>query len=422
MKRIFIIITLLFLGISSGLTFSQTSLDSLKARAIELSPKIKMLKAKLNATEDIVPQVSNLPDPMLTLGLMNLPTNSFSFTQEAMTGKVVGLSQQIPFPGKLSTMGKVSQKDADIVKQELDDAENEITKNVTDAYYELAFVRKSISLEKESKTLLKSIADVVRTKYSVNTASQQNLLKVELEITTVNDKLDDLANQEAMQLSILNSYLLKPADSPININEDFKFDFLSLTQKQLDSAAVDNRPFLKGINIAEEKAALQRSLANLDYYPNFSVGVQYTQRDRIAQTNMDLHDLVSFVVGISLPLNYGGKISAKVEQTESMEELYKQQYNASLQVLDANFGSAVSKLNTLKERIKLIDNGLMPQAQQTLKAALSSYQVGQIDFMNVIDAENNLYKIETNLYRLKSNYLKEISSLEFLTGSKLNKK
>ena len=244
-------------------------------------------------------------------------------------------------------------------------------------------------------------------------------MKVELEITNVNDKLDELGNEEDAQLSILNSYLLKPSDSPININQNFDFNFLSLNQDKLDSLAKENRPFLKGIYIEEEKAALQKSLADYDYYPNFSLGVQYTQRDRIAQTNMDLHDLVSFVVGVSLPLNYGGKVSAKVEQTESMAELYRQQYNSSLQMLNANFGSGVSKLNTLKKRINLIKNGLLPQAEQTLKAALSSYQVGQIDFINVIDAENSLYKIQTDLYRLKTNYLKEVVSLEFLTGTKL---
>ncbi len=164
MKKIFALILFGLLLFANNTIWAQyTSLDSLISRAIEVSPKIKMLKAKLNATEDKVPQVSNLPDPMLTLGVMNLPTNSFSFTQEAMTGKVVGLSQKFPFPGKLSTMGKVSQKDADIVKQELNDARNNIKKNVTDAYYELAFVRKSILLEKESRKLLKSIADVVST-------------------------------------------------------------------------------------------------------------------------------------------------------------------------------------------------------------------------------------------------------------------
>lgn len=419
MKRILVILLFASVGFGIPNVSAQTTLDSLISKAIKVSPKIKMLKAKLIASEYMVPQVSNLPDPMLSLGLMNLPTNSFSFTQEAMTGKIIGLSQQIPFPGKLSTMGKVSQKNADIVKQELDDAKNEITKNVASSYYELSFTRKAIALEMESSKLLKSIADVVRTKYSVSSASQQNLLKVELEITKVNDKLDVLTDQESSQLSILNSYLLKPSDSQINVSEDFNIKFLSLTQEKLDSLAKANRPFLKGINIAEEKAALQKSLAGYDYYPNFSLGVQYTQRDKITQTNMNLHDLVSFMVGISLPLNYGGKISAKVEESESMEELYKQQYNSSMQMLDANFGIAISKLITLRKRIDLINNGLLPQAEQTLKAALSSYQVGQIDFINVIDAENSLYKIQTNLYRLKTNYLKEVTSLEFLVGTKL---
>jgi len=419
MKKILFALLFISAGLWESPASAQTTLDSLITQAIKVSPKIKMLQAKLHASEDVVPQVSNLPDPMLTLGLMNLPTNSFSFTQEAMTGKVIGLSQKIPFPGKLSTMGKVSQKNADIVKQELIDAKNEIKKNVASAYYELSFVRKAIKLENESSKLLKSIADVVRTKYSVSAASQQNLLKVELEITKVNDKLDELADKESSQLAVLNSYLLKPSDFPVNINEDYNIKFLSLTQGKLDSLAKANRPFLKGINIAEEKAALQKSLADYDYYPNFNVGVQYTQRDRIAKTNTDLHDLVSFMVGISLPLNYGGKVSAKVEETQSMEELYKQQYNSSLQMLNAGFGTAVSKLNTLKKRIELINNGLLPQAEQTLKAALSSYQVGKIDFINVIDAENTLYKIQTSIYRLKTNYLKEVASLEFLTGSKL---
>ncbi len=418
MKRLSGLIVLIIFGILSTSLPAQTNLDSLVSAAIKVSPKLKMLQAKLDAAEDRVPQVSNLPDPTLTLGLMNLPTNSFSFSQEAMTGKAVGLSQQIPFPGKLSAMGKVSEKDAGIIKQEIDDSKNEIIKDVSSAYYELGFIRKAILIELNSKKLLKSIEEVVKTKYSVGTASQQNLMKVELQITNIDDKLDELSNKESNQLSILNSYLLKPAESEISIPDSFNINYISVTQTELDSLAKMNRPFLKGIDIAEEKAGLQKSLAGYDYYPNFSVGVQYTQRDRIAQSNTNLHDLVSLVVGITLPLNYGGKVTAKVEETEAMQDVYRQQYNSSMQILNANFGSAVSRLNTLQKRIKLIEQGLLPQADQNLKAALSGYQVGQIDFINVIDAENNLFTIETNLYRLKTDYMKEKASLEFLAGTK----
>ncbi len=43
-----------------------------------------------------MPQAGALPDPMLMMGVQNLPTNSFSFNKELMTSKMIGLSQTFP--------------------------------------------------------------------------------------------------------------------------------------------------------------------------------------------------------------------------------------------------------------------------------------------------------------------------------------
>lgn len=102
-----------------------------------------------------------------------------------------------------------------------------------------------------------------------------------------------------------------------------------------------------------------------------------------------------------------------------MQKLYNEQYNMSLQMLRSSFGSSVAKLNSLKERIKLIEEGLLIQVEENLKTTLTSYQVGQVDFLNVIDAQNSLLKIEDDLYRLKTDYLNEIAELESLTGLEL---
>ena len=88
-------------------------------------------------------------------------------------------------------------------------------------------------------------------------------------------------------------------------------------------------------------------------------------------------------------------------------------------MLRGSFGSSIAKLNTLQERIKLIEEAMLPQAQQTYMASFSSYQVEQVDFINVVDAQNKLYQVETNLCRLKSDYLKEMNELEFLTGTSI---
>jgi cobalt-zinc-cadmium efflux system outer membrane protein len=414
-------IRILIIGLTiSFTTFSSAQTDSLQNLiniAIDVSPKLKMLEMKKLSASNRIEQNSNLPDPMLTLGFANLPINSFSFTQEPMTGKVVGLSQGFPFPGKLSEQADVNRKDVDIVEQEILDSRNELKKNVIKNYDELLFIRKSIEIAKSSKDLLNNVADVVRTKYSVSAASQQNLLKVELEITNITEKIEDLKSKESSQLSMLNALLLRSDNSPIATPEFPKLNYHDFTVGALVDSAIKYRPFLEGIKEAKEKEDLKKSLAEYDYYPNFNLAFQYSFRDKIEKTNTPLDDFFSVMVGISIPINYGGKVSSKVEETESMQRLYDEQYNMSLQVLQSSFGSSIAKLYSLKERIKLISEGSLIQANENLKTTLTNYQVGEVDFLNVIDAQNSLLKIENDLYRLKTDYLNEIAELEFLTGT-----
>lgn len=422
MKRIISPLLLaLTILISPNIKAQSAAIDSLVNKAIRVSPKIEMLKAKKRAADNKIPQVSNLPNPMLTFGLMNLPTNSFSFNQEPMTQKVIGLQQAVPFPGKLSAMEDATAIDTLIIDKEIQDAKNEIRKNVSQKYLDLSFYRKSILLANENKKLLEKISEVVSTKYSVSTASQQNLIKVQLEITNISDKIVDLSSKENSTLAVLNSYLLQEANSAIMTETFDTIETIGITVRQLDSLATRYRPYLQGIKLSLEKEKLKQEVAEKDYLPNFNFGVAYGQRDRSQKTGMTQSDFLSFTVGISIPINYGGKISSKVEETIALQDMQSRQYLNAFQFLDGVFGTDVSDLSSLKERMILYESGLLPQAQQNLNSALASYQVNAVDFINVIDAQNQLYMIETNLYRLKTEYLKKVAELEFLTGTHLSK-
>jgi outer membrane protein TolC len=417
--QIFRVIVLVLIGtvFSVSAAYSQ-ELDSLIQQAVVLSPRIKMLEAKRKAAYHKIYQNSNLPDPTLVLGVLNLPTNSFSFNQEPMTQKIVGLKQTFPFPGKLSSIEDAAAIDTNIVQQELKDAINEIRKNVTTKYYNLSYIRKALLYSKESKKLLEQISQVVSTKYTVSSASQQNLIKVQLEITNLSEKIEDLNSKEASLLAELNALFLKDFKSEIQTEYFDNINYLKLSVNQLDSLSRIYRPFLKGIEFAEMKAQLSQNVAEKDFYPEFNLGLQYSFRDKIAATDTPLNDFFSFVLGISLPLNYGGKVTSKVEEFISMQNFYNDQYNLALQNLYSNFGSTVSQLESLEERVRLFEEGLLPQAQQNFSSALASYQVNEVDFINVIDAQDQLFKIETNLYRLKTDYLVQVAELEFLVGVK----
>lgn len=415
---------MLFIGINAQNSANDNSkndeiLDNLISKALEVSPKLKVLKNKKLASETLESQVSNLPDPVLTLGLANLPTNSFSFTQEPMTGKIVGLSQKIPFPGKLNAAGEAKKIEPELVQKEIDDSRNEIKMEVAQNYFDLANIRKTIEYTRESKKLLQSIADVVKTKYEVSKASQQNLIQIQSEITRIEDKIKKLESKERTFQSNLNALILADPSNSIRTAELEDISQRDFSVNLLDSLAQVNRPFLSGIKLRVSQSKLMKNVADYNNYPNFNLSIQYSQRDRIARTNTDLTDFFSVMVGITLPLNYGGKNSSSVQEAELKEKMFEDQYDAARQILYQKFGSSISTLRELKEREELLKDGLLPQSQQAFNSALSAYQVDEIDFINVIDAQNKLLNVETELYSIRADYYKELNKLEFLVGTRL---
>ncbi len=415
-SKILIVLTILISGINAQ---NKETLPDLINTAIRVSPKIKMLHSKLNVTKSRIEIGTNLPDPTLTLGLANLPTNSFSFTQEPMTGKVIGLSQAFPFPGKLNTAADLKAIDTMIVKEEINDLKNEIIKNVSMLYYELRLVREEIKLAKESEALLKQISEVVKSKYEVSKANLQNVIQVAVQITRVKDKIEMLYGKEHSTLAELNAILLRDKGSVIITDSIKSLDDNLYSSNYLINTAVKNRPFLKGIKYTEEKFKIKENLADYSYYPNFKLALQYSQRDYNGLTGVDLNDFFSVVVGITLPLNYGGKNSAKVNESKYLQEFNRDRYNSSIQILNQSFAKITAKLDEIKERENLISKTLLPQAKQALEASLADYQVGRIDFVNVINAENDILKIKTDLIKIRTDYAKNIAKLEFLVGAKI---
>jgi len=395
------------------------TLQDLILTAIKVSPKIELLKSKLNIAGSKIEQSTNLPDPMLTLGLVNMPTNSFSFTQEPMSGKIIGLTQAFPFPGGLKAKADEIAMDTLVVSKEIEDLKNEIRKNISILYYDLQFVRKKIELTKENKALLKQISDVVKTKYEVAEASLQNIIQVEVQITKEDDKIEVLRGEENSILSELNALLLRDEISPIITEEIEPVGNNYFSSKSLIKVANEYRPFLLGIKDLEQKSKLMENSASYLFYPNFQIGLQYTQRDNSSLTAQNWNDFFSVVVGISLPLNYGGKYSAKINEAKYLQSFYREQFNTSVQSLTQSFGKVSAKLNELQLRNKLISETLLPQAEQEFTASLADYQVGRIDFVNVINAEKSILKIKIDLLKIKTDYAKNISQLEFLTGKEI---
>ena len=395
------------------------TLKELVNQAVEVNPKIKTLQAKLNMARENIPIGTNLPDPVFSVGLLNLPVNTFSFRQEAMTGIALNLTQTIPFPGSLKAKADVKAMDTLIVKQEVADLKNQIAQKMAILYYTLQEKRREIALAKESVDLLKQISLVAKRKFEVGSASLENVVQVEVQITRVKDKIEALTGEARSMQAQINAFLLRNDKVPVTTPKIRPITQTVFVTDSLLKWAARNRPLLKGIKLYQDKAVLQQDEIEKKYYPNFKVGMQYTLRSYNKTSGVNYPDFLGLVVGVTIPLGYGGNIKAEVNKSRYLQDYYGQQFHSSLQVLQQSFGKINAKVNELRVREKLLEKTMLPQAYQAYQAAIADYQVNKIDFVNVMKAEDDILKIKTGLAKLRTGFSIQMVQLEYLTGTPL---
>ena len=397
---------------------SDTTLQRYVATALRVSPRLKALQSRQAAYAGRIAETSNLPDPRVAFNLNNLPVNSFSFTQEPMTGKAISLSQEFPFPGKLSARESIAAGDEKISEQETGDAKLEIIRDVKQTYYELSYLAQAVRIQEQARQIYREFAKVVRTKYEVGKGSQQDILKSDLEVSRTTDKIISLQERRRALMATLNALLLNSPDTSVTVDSLREPQKIThLTTAALIEKAKAGRPLLKGLQAAQNKARAQKNLARLAWYPDFTVGAAYTQRDYMKSTNTNFVDFASVSLSMNIPLDYGGKRTAAENEAQSTESMYEYQYNGAIQSLQKLFGKSIASLNSITDRLTLLETGLLPQASQTLTASLAGYQVSEVDYLTVLDNQAKLFQMETDVYRLRAEYWKEIAEIEFLSGT-----
>ncbi|OPX34464.1 MAG: hypothetical protein B1H12_09980, partial [Desulfobacteraceae bacterium 4484_190.2] len=71
----------------------------------------------------------------------NLPTDSFSFNQEAMTQKKIFIAQKVPWFGKLSLREQGQALMASRQQAILDAKRLELSRKIATTYYEMGFMK-----------------------------------------------------------------------------------------------------------------------------------------------------------------------------------------------------------------------------------------------------------------------------------------
>lgn len=390
--------------------------------SVENHPELEMKRFEIEAAQSRVTMKSSLMDPMLILGVQNLPTN-FSFNQDPMTGKVIGIGQSFPFPGKLGKERSIASLSVEMNQADLDEKRNILRKDVKISFFDILHRERSLTAYSHHLYALNDIEKEISTSAAFGKTPLSEIKKVELDRTEIRQMIAEEHSMIAMQMArlIYNTGLeIKEIHSP----DSLTLPAFGYSADSLLAIAILKRPLLRGIRSGEQQAEEAIRRAELDRYPDFDVMLMYMQRDALAPTStmsssVPQMNMVSAQLQIKLPVNYNGMKDAQVAEMRSMKRMKLSEEEMTKREIRMMLAEKLAKLDELRTKHELLKSQALPSLRSIRQSFVTDYQYDKSTLQSVAGSELALLHKTHDSFEIESEYYKTIAEIEFIVGTDL---
>jgi cobalt-zinc-cadmium efflux system outer membrane protein len=410
------------------------SLSALLASAAD-HPMLRMKAAELEASRNRLAMKSTLMNPMLMLGVQGLPTD-FRFNEEPMTGKVIGLTQEFPFPGKLAAERALAAQDTTTSLYNLAEQRNALAREIKYAYFDLYHLEKSNEAYAHHVRVLDQLIEASEARLAANRGTAQDVLSLKLEQATTKGQIIDGTSMVAMRIAdLIDATGHSIPDGARVMRLDMPAFHYSIST--LDSLAQSNRPLVQSTLSQAEQSTLQLTRSALERYPDFSVSLMYMQRSALSANSpmnptnteaasmlgvpamaMPQSDLLSATVSVTLPIRSEARHQA-IGEAEAMRDMKEAETSSVLLSVYAALVSNLAKLEALREQHDLITSEVLPLIETSEQTSNARLAAGNATIEDVLRNDITLLHRQHDLYAIEAEYNKTIAAIEFLVGTSL---
>ncbi len=409
---IILIVLILFCAIAFAQEIQCDRLEKLVGEALQKNPQLQAAKYTTSAVRAQIRQRTAWSPPQFGVEFYQTPIRSFPNPIKDGMETDYFVQQMLPFPGKLSAMGKAAQGNARMIAQEYQALEKKIIRELKSAYYELYLIQHKIEINKETQELLRRFSEIARKMYEVGIGNQVDALRAQTELSLLINQGVNLQLEKKSISAMLNTLLSRPPDRALGEIAEIDVKHHQWTLEQLKPLAEEHRAELQAMkyNIEMNKAELR--LAKREYFPDLMVQVMYKDM------KMTGDDFWSTMLGMNIPLALwsSGKYKGQVEENKLKLMQAEEEYRSMSNMVFTEIQEAVIKIESHYNSMQLYDQTVIPQAEQTLQSTIAAYQTGKTDFLMLLDSYRMLLMSKLDYYMAKMNYLSSQAALEQAVG------
>jgi len=388
------------------------SVDEYVQIALWQNPGIQAARKRAEAAAYEVPVAASLQDPMLAVTIQPEPVQTAAGQQRSM----LSASQKLPWFGKLETRALVAESQTDVARAHLAAVELTTVAQVKRAYYELYFLQQAIKVTQTEQRLLREIREVANARYATGRASQQDVLRADLELVHVENELIRLQQQLLSGRAKLARLLHVSPNAAVAALDELPAADIPGDLDWLHRQAVASRPELHAQLAVLERDRRAVDLARLDYKPDVTVGLSWIDvADHGLSGVANGQDSLLLSAGVNLPV-YRKRLDNSIRSAEAKAVAAAREYDAlrdgTLEEVTDLFAQARSQ----QDLLTLLEQEILPKARQTFQVSSQAYQVGEVDFLQLLDNWRQLLRYEVNYHRLEAGLRQTIAALEKSIG------
>ena len=409
-----------------GATASRQQLPELKetsglpdylAYAALNNPGLEAAFNRWKAALERAPQASALPDPRFSYGYFIREVETRVGPQEQR----VGVAQMFPWPGKRHLRETAAEQGAQAAQQQYEAVRLRLFDEARQAYYELYFLGRAIAVTTENLELLKYLEQVARAKYESGTALHGDVIKAQVELDKLRDRLRTLEDVRAPVTARLNSALNRPAGAPLPLPAVLTPGEPPADAVVLAARLAQTNPDLRGLDFMAAKEKAEIDLAKKEFYPDVTLGLDYTDTGsaRMPGVTDSGKDAVMLSLAVNVPI-WREKYRAGVREATSRRAATLLERRDRENRLATELELALFKFKDSERKVALYRDALIPKADLNLRVVQRAFEAGKADFLSLIDAERALLEFQLTYERARADRELGLAAVDRLTGGALN--
>jgi outer membrane protein TolC len=384
------------------------TLESALREAESRSQALVAQDAASRSAQDLAVAAGRLPDPTLSLSLVNLPiegTNQFSLTAEAMTMRSVGLAQTWVSTDKRQARSARFERESDAAQALRILRLSELRQQTALAWFDRYYQQHMLDLLAQQREETALQIEAAETAYRSGRGVQADVWAAQSAVARLDDRINDTRARAANARTTLARWVGTLADAPLGTGP-------SLAHSRYTSDApmrqLERHPDLGVLSSRQALAQAEADIAQKDKHADWSVSLMLSQRGPAYATMAS--------VGLSIPLQWDQKnrqdreLAARLAKVEQLRAEREEVARAQL----AQTQSWLTHWQSNLTRLAHYDQTLMVLARERTQATLAAYRGGKLPLTGVLEARRMEIDTQVERLRLEMQTAAVWTSLEYL--------